>query len=81
MKEMELSMGSHDSLMRNIINAYQNRTPSTGEEEGTSITGTQQGRPIDLLRYASPDRICIEQATAKEGRDRRKRKMQERCQQ
>lgn len=64
MKEMELSMGSHDSLMRNIINAYQNRTPSAVEEEGTTPS-PQQGKQIDLLRYASPDRICIEQATIK----------------
>lgn len=65
MKEMELSMGSHNSLMRNIINAYQNRTPSTVEEEGTRVISSQQDKHIDLLRFASPDRICIEQATTK----------------
>lgn len=31
-REMELSTASHDSLMRNIINAYQNRPPPAQED-------------------------------------------------
>jgi hypothetical protein len=31
-KEMELSTASHDSLMRNIINAYEHRTPASEDD-------------------------------------------------
>lgn len=32
-KEMELSTASHDSLMRNIMNAYEHRSVANNNEE------------------------------------------------
>lgn len=34
-----------------------------------------------MLRYANPDKICLETAAMREGRERRRRKVQERCEQ
>jgi hypothetical protein len=51
-REMELSTASHDSLMRNIINAYQHRSPA--EEDSV-----REAKPLDVFRYASPDKICL----------------------
>lgn len=74
---MEISTASHDSLMRNIINAYEHHRANNSDDPNP-----REPRPTDVLRYASPDKpLSLEQLTVKEGRERKRRKMQEKCQQ